>query len=323
MNNSCRAYWSNGDGTGLIVEGVLREPHSTEVIVRMLTSGISRGTEALVFKGLVPVVERQRMRCPHQEGEFPGPVKYGYCAVGLIEWGPSNLIGRRVFCLHPHQDRFIIPIASISILPDNVPTARAVLAANMETALNALWDLGPRVGDKLAIVGVGVIGALVAAIATRMPEVDVQLVDPNPERAKLAQIFGCNHVIPDHADCDADCVVHASGHADGLMTALSIAGFEATILELSWYGSKSIPVSLGEHFHSRRLTLRSSQVGSIATVQRSRWDYERRMQTVMRLLNDDRLDALLDGLSAFNEMPRTMAQLASGSEGTLCHRIIY
>jgi threonine dehydrogenase-like Zn-dependent dehydrogenase len=323
MTNSYRAYGSNGDGPGFISTDALREPDSTEVIVRMLTSGISRGTEALVFKGLVPSVESQRMRCPHQQGEFPGPVKYGYCAVGVIEWGPTALIGRRVFCLHPHQDRFIIPIASVCILPDSVPTARAVLAANMETALNALWDLGPRVGDRLAIVGVGVIGALVAALATRMPEVEVQLVDPNPQRAELARIFGCNYVTPDDAIGDVDCIVHASGYAEGLSTAFSIAGFEATILELSWYGSQPISVSLGEHFHSRRLTLRSSQVGSIATVQRSRWDYKRRMQMVMRLLNDDRLDALLDGVSVFDELPQTMARLASGNDGTLCHRIMY
>jgi threonine dehydrogenase-like Zn-dependent dehydrogenase len=289
----------------------------------MLASGISRGTESLVFAGRVPVSEWQRMRCPHQEGEFPGPVKYGYCAVGLIEAGPPALVGHRVFCLHPHQTRFVVPVDAVSLLPDAVATERAVLAANMETALNAMWDLAPRLGDRIAVVGAGVVGALVAALAARLPGSRVQLVDPDPRRAALAEAFGCSYASPDHAEPDADAVVHASGRPEGLSTALALAGFEATVLELSWYGSQPVAAPLGGAFHSRRLTLRASQVGSVATAQRARWDYRRRMQTVIELLADERLDVLLDASSPFDDLPQTMARLTRAPQGALCHVVRY
>jgi threonine dehydrogenase-like Zn-dependent dehydrogenase len=289
----------------------------------MTTSGISRGTESLVFNGHVPATERERMRCPHQEGEFPGPVKYGYCAVGVVEQGPGELIGRRVFCLHPHQERFVASAASVHLVPDNVSDARAVLAANMETALNALWDLGPRLGDRIAVVGAGVVGSLVAALAARLPAVDVQLVDPDPRRAALAAHLGCRYAPPAEALGDVDAVIHASGRAEGLATALSLAGFEATVLELSWYGAQAVSVPLGEAFHSRRLTIRASQVGTVATAQRARWDFRRRMQTVMALLADERLDGLVGETSPFDELPRTMARLAGQPDGVLCHRVLY
>jgi len=321
--STARAFWSLGDGSGAIREEPLPEPGPGEVLVRMLASGISRGTESLVFSGRVPASEWQRMRCTHQQGEFPGPVKYGYCAVGQVESGPAELIGRRVFCLHPHQDRFVVPAEAVHVLPEAVPTARAVLAANMETALNAIWDLGPRIGDRMAVVGAGVVGALVAALAARIPGVDVQLVDPDRRRADLARVLGCRYAVPGEAQGELDCVVHASGRAEGLSTALALAGFEATVLELSWYGSQPVAVPLGERFHSGRLTLRASQVGSIATAQRSRWDYRRRMRTVLDLLADDRLDVLLDGVSAFDELPETMSRLASAPDGALCHRVLY
>lgn len=323
MSDTAWAFWSLGNGSGAIREETLPVPGPGDVLVRMLASGISRGTESLVFAGRVPISEWQRMRCPHQQGEFPGPVKYGYCAVGRVESGPPELIGRRVFCLHPHQDRFVVPAEAVHLLPDTVPTARAVLAANMETALNAIWDLGPRIGDRMAVVGAGVVGALVAALAARIPGVDVQLVDPDHRRADLARVLGCRYAAPGDAQGELDCVVHASGRAEGLTTALALAGFEATVLELSWYGSQPVAVPLGERFHSGRLTLRSSQVGSIATAQRSRWDYRRRMRTALDLLADDRLDVLLDGVSAFADLPETMSRLASAPDGALCHRVLY
>jgi len=323
MTESARAFWSLGDGRGELRELILPTPGPAEVRVRMLASGISRGTESLVFSGRVPPSEWQRMRCPHQEGEFPGPVKYGYCAVGLIEAGPRALVGHRVFCLHPHQTRFVVPVDAVSLLPDAVATERAVLAANMETALNAMWDLAPRLGDRIAVVGAGVVGALVAALAARLPGTRVQLVDPDPRRAALAEAFGCSYASPDHAQTDADAVVHASGRPEGLSTALALAGFEATVLELSWYGSQPVAAPLGGAFHSRRLTLRASQVGSVATAQRARWDYRRRMQTVIELLADERLNVLLDAGSSFDDLPETMARLTSAPQGALCHVVRY
>lgn len=323
MTDIARAFWSLGDGRGEIREEILPERGPSDLRVRMITSGISRGTEVLVFTGRVPAAEWQRMRCPYQQGDFPGPVKYGYCAVGEIEEGPEEWLGRHVFCLHPHQSHFLIPEHAVYVLPQGLPPERAVLAANMETALNALWDLGPRIGDRMAVVGAGVVGALVASLAARLPGVDVQMIDPDPRRAELARNLGCRYAAPSEAEGELDCIVHASGRPEGLATALGLAGFEATVLELSWYGAQPVSVPLGEAFHSRRLTLRSSQVGSIATAQRSRWDYRRRMQTVLELLKDDRLDVLLDGVSTLDELPQTMARLASVPGGALCHRVIY
>lgn len=323
MTESARAFWSLGDGRGELRELILPAPGPAEVLVRMLASGISRGTESLVFAGRVPVSEWQRMRCPHQEGEFPGPIKYGYCAVGLVEAGPPAMVGRRVFCLHPHQTRFVVPADAVSLLPDAVKTERAVLAANMETALNAMWDLAPRLGDRIAVVGAGVVGALVASLAARLPGSRVQLVDTDPRRAALAEAFGCSFASPDRAEPDADAVVHASGRPEGLSTALGLAGFEATVLELSWYGSQPVAAPLGEAFHSRRLTLRASQVGSVATAQRARWDYRRRMQTAIGLLADERLDVLLEAGSAFDDLPQTMARLTRAPQGALCHVVRY
>lgn len=323
MTERTRAFWSLGDGRGALISETLPGAGEGELSVRMLASGISRGTESLVFAGKVPPSEWVRMRCPYQQGDFPGPVKYGYSAVGIVEQGPPEWLGRRVFCLYPHQERFVVAIEALHHVPDAVPTNRAVLAANMETALNAMWDLAPRVGDRIAIVGAGVVGALVAALASRMPALEVQLIDPDPRRAALAHALGCRYASPDEAVGNCDAVVHASGRSEGLSTALRLAGFEATVLELSWYGTQPVSAPLGEAFHSRRLTLRASQVGSVATEQRARWDYRRRMGVALSLLDDPRLDVLLDGVSPFDELPQTMARLSTHPDGALCHRVHY
>ena len=282
----------------------------------MLWSGISRGTERLIFNGRVPPSEHQRMRCPGQEGDFPFPVKYGYCAVGVVEGGPDHLLGRLVFTLHPHQERFVVPSASLTILPDDVPARRATLAANMETALNAHWDAGSGPGDRIVVIGGGVLGLLVAYLAARLPGAEVTLVDVDPARAALARSFGCHFATPENAPADADIVFHASASAAGLGTAIACAGFEARIVELSWYGTSDIAAPLGGAFHSRRLQLVSSQVGHVSASRRARWDYGRRLETALGLLADDRLDALITDEIAFADAPaRLPALFAPGSTG--------
>jgi len=292
-------------------------------LVRTLFSGISRGTETLVFGGRVPPSEHARMRAPFQVGDFPAPVKYGYCNVGIVEEGPAALRGRNVFCLHPHQTRYVVPTAALTPLPDNVPPGRAVLAANLETAVNGLWDAAPRVGDRVAVVGAGTVGCLVAWLAAQIAGCDVELIDIDARKAQAAAALGVPFRSPADAARDADVVVHTSGSAAGLATALSIAGFEATVLEMSWYGNAAPAVPLGEAFHSRRLTLKSSQVGSIAGEQRARWTYERRMALVLKLLGHAQLDALISGESRFDELPAVLAQLAAAPGYTLTHRIVY
>jgi threonine dehydrogenase-like Zn-dependent dehydrogenase len=291
--------------------------------VRALYSGISRGSEALVFHGQVPPSEYERMRAPFQAGNFPGPVKYGYASVGEVEQGPAALAGRPVFVLYPHQTRYVVPAAAVHALPENVPPERAVLAANLETAINAVWDARPLPGDRVAVVGGGVVGSLAAWLIGKTAGCRVELVDVNAERAGIARALGVGFALPDGAAADADLVLHASGTAEGLATACRLAAFEATVVELSWYGTRAVALPLGEAFHARRLTLRSSQVGTIAAPQRARWDTRRRMQLALSLLADPVLDLLITGESAFDALPDVMARLASAPAGALCHRIRY
>jgi threonine dehydrogenase-like Zn-dependent dehydrogenase len=292
------------------------------VAVRTLFSGISRGTESLVFSGRVPRSEWQRMRAPYQEGEFPGPVKYGYASVGRV-CSPGELEGRDVFVLYPHQTHYVVPRASVHPLPENVPAGRAVLGANLETAINGAWDAQPRVGDRIAVIGAGAVGCLVAWLLGRIPGCRVQLVDINAAREHTARSLGVAFALPQRAEPDADLVVHASGSPEGLTLALELAGFEATILEMSWFGDRAATVPLGGAFHSKRLRLVSSQVGQLPASQRSRWSTHRRMQLALELLRDPALDVLITGECTFDELPEVMARLAAAPGGALCHRIRY
>lgn len=319
------ACWLAEPGRAELRSEALAPPRDGEVLVRTLHSGISRGTESLVFRGEVPASEHRRMRAPFQAGEFPAPVKYGYCAVGLVERGPAALRGKAVFCLHPHQDRFVVPAEAVHPLPPSVPPGRAVLAANMETAVNALWDAAPRIGDRIAVVGGGVLGLLVAWLAAQLPACSVQLIDTQPARAAAATALGVPFAAPQQARPEADLVVHASGQGAGLATALRLAALEATVLELSWYGARQVAMPLGEAFHARRLTLRSSQVARIPAAQQARWDHRRRMQLAMSLLAAPALDVLVTDHVPFAQLPATLARLAAdgGGDASLCVRIDY
>lgn len=318
-----RACWIEAPGRAVIRTAPLMPLEAGHVQVRTLHSAVSRGTEMLVFRGEVPAAEFRRMRAPFQEGDFPSPVKYGYASVGVIEEGADALKGRHVFCLHPHQTRYVVPADAVHPLPDGVPPARAVLAANMETAVNALWDASPRIGDRIAVVGGGVVGLLVAWLASRLPGCEVELVDVRDSRRAVAQTLGIGFSTPRDATPEADLVVHASGNPQGLVTALQLAAFESTVIEMSWYGTRDVPLPLGEAFHSRRLTLRSSQVGHVATAQRARWDRRRRLALALSLLRDPVLDALITDGAPFDELPDVLARLAMGAPDTLCQRIDY
>jgi hypothetical protein len=318
-----RACWLEAPHHAALRSGTLGPLADSAVQVRALHSAVSRGTELLVYRGEVPASEYQRMRAPFQQGDFPGPLLYGYASVGIVEAGPTALQGRPVFCLHPHQSRYQVPADAVHVLPEGLPPARAVLAANMETAVNALWDAGPRVGDRIAVVGGGVVGLLVAWLAARVPGCEVELVDVRPQRGALAAQLRFGFATPDTATPEADLVVHASGRPQGLATALGLAAFEATVLELSWYGQQAVAVPLGQAFHARRLTLRSSQVGHVATAQRSRWSHARRMALALSLLRDPALDALVTDTAPFDELPNVLARLADGAPDTLCQRIDY
>ncbi len=317
------ALWYSAPGIAELRSETLAPPAADEVRVRALFGAVSRGTEALVLAGRVPVSEFERMRAPFMAGHFPFPVKYGYATVGQIEGGAEALHGRTVFTLHPHQNFFNIPASAAVVLPENLPPQRAALAANMETALNAVWDAAPGPADRIAVVGAGVVGSLVAYLCGRFPGAEVTLVDINPARAELAQALGVGFARPESAKGDCDLVVHASGNPGGLTTALALAGEEATVLEMSWYGDTPVTAPLGGAFHSRRLRLISSQVGQIAPSHRPRWSYGRRLAAALALLSDARLDALLAPPVLFGDLARRLPEILDAKNGILCQPIIY
>ncbi len=318
-----QALWYTAPGRAEIREHALLALGEGAVRVRALYGGLSRGTEALVSSGRVPASEYERMRGPFMDGKFPFPVKYGYATVGQVEAGPSGLVGRTVFALHPHQTLFDVPASAVYVLPDSLPPDRAVLAANMETALNAVWDAAAGPADRIAVVGGGVVGALVAYLCGRLPGTDVTLVDINPARAELAATLGIGFAEPGAAKGDCDVVVHASGAATGLTTALELAGQEATVLEMSWYGDRQVAALLGGAFHSRRLKLISSQVGQVAPSHRPRWTHGRRLSAALALLSDVRLDALLTSEIDFHNLPERLPGIFDPNAGILCQVIDY
>ncbi len=323
MNRTARAFWLRSPGAGEIREAALPALGEGEVLVRSLFSGVSRGTETLVFRGGVPESQHAAMRAPFQEGEFPAPVKYGYLNVGVVEEGPDELVGRTVFCLYPHQTRYVVPASAVTPVPDSVPPERAVLAGTVETAVNALWDAAPLVGDRIAVVGGGMVGCSVAALLARFPGVRLQLVDADPARAKIAAALGADFATPDTALGDCDLVVHASATEQGLARSLDLLTAEGTVLELSWYGDRQVSLPLGEAFHSRRLVIRSSQVGTVSPARRSSRSYADRLALALDLLADPSLDALITGESTFEDLPEVLPKLTSGEVPALCHLIRY
>ena len=292
-------------------------------MVRTLYSGISKGTETLVHDGRIPTEIATLMEAPFQEGSFGGPVKYGYLSVGLVEDGPTSVLGRRVFCLFPHQDRYVVPVEALTLIPDDIPSERAVLAGAVETAVNALWDSRPCMGDRIAVVGGGMIGAAIATLLRRFPLARLQLVDPDPDRAALAERLGVDWVHPDEAARDCDLVYHCSSTAAGLSLGLGLLGDEGEVIELSWYGTNSPEVPLGADFHARRLTIRASQVGTIAASRRARRTHQDRLAIALDALKDPAFDAMLSGSSPFADLPNVMRDLSSGTLSALCHVIAY
>jgi threonine dehydrogenase-like Zn-dependent dehydrogenase len=321
--NAARAFWVAAPEHGEIRTELLPEPGRNDVLVRARYSGISRATEALVFGGHVPESERRRMRAPFQDGEWPGPVKYGYLSVGVVEEGPAELRGRTVFCLHPHQTAYVVPADAVVPVPDDVPARRAVLAGTVETSVNALWDAPPLIGDRVTVVGAGMVGCCVARLLARFPGVSVELVDIHHTRAEVASALEVAFATPENATRERDLVVHASATSAGLQLSLDLLRAEGTVLELSWYGDREVTVSLGGAFHARRLGLRSSQVARVAPSRRDVRTPRDRLSLALELLRDQAFDAVLSGASPFRDLPEVMARLADGRLSALCHTISY
>lgn len=323
MQNEALAFWVREPGAGEIRSVRLPEPGVDDVTVRTLRSGISRGTETLVFQGGVPESQYGAMRAPFQDGNFPGPVKYGYLSVGVVEHGPPELRGRTVFCLYPHQTAYVVPAAAVIPVPDDVPPERAVLAGTVETAVNGLWDGAPLVGDRVTVVGAGMVGCCVARLLTKFPGVEITVVDTDPAKAEVVTRLGADFAFPADAADGRDLVVHTSATSAGLQLGLDLLAAEGTVLDLSWYGDAEVRLSLGGAFHSGRLAIRSSQVGTVSPVRRSSRTAADRLALALDLLRDPAFDAVITGVSPFDELPALMPQLAAGKLPALCHTISY
>jgi NADPH:quinone reductase-like Zn-dependent oxidoreductase len=320
---NAHAFWLREPGCGEIRPVTLPAPGRDEVMVRTLRSGVSRGTETLVFRGGVPPSQYASMRAPFQEGDFPAPVKYGYLNVGAVEEGPPELRGRTVFCLYPHQTAYVVPAAAVTVVPEDVPPARAVLAGTVETAVNALWDTAPLIGDRVAVVGAGMVGCCVARLLSRYPAMEVALVDVDAGRADVAAALGVDFAVPDDAPDGRELVVHASATSAGLQRSLDLLAPEGTVIDLSWYGDSEVRLSLGGAFHSGRLAIRASQVAAVSPARAGRRTTADRLALALDLLRDPAFDALVTGQSRFGELPEVMARLAAGSLPALCHTITY
>lgn len=323
MDREALAFWVREPGAGEIRRCRLPVPGPHEVGVRTLRSAVSRGTEALVFSGHVPRDQHDAMRAPFQDGDFAGPVKYGYLSVGVVEDGPQSLLGRTVFCLHPHQTAYVVPASAVVPVPDGVPVSRAVLAGVVETAVNALWDAAPLLGDRVAVVGAGAVGCSVARLLARIPGVTVTLVDVDPGRSAVAAGLEVDFALPDRAGAGCDLVFHTSATSAGLQASLDMLAPEGTVLELSWYGDAATSVSLGGAFHSGRLAVRASQVGMVAPARRGRRTTGDRLALALELLRDPAFDSLLTGESPFEALPEVMPRLVSRALPAVCHALTY
>ena len=323
MVREARAFWVLGAGSGGIRCLELPDPGPGDVLVRTLHSAVSRGTESIVFGARVPANQRSQMRAPFQDGEFPGPVKYGYLNVGVVEQGPADLAGRTVFCLYPHQTAYVVAADAVTVVPDDVPPRRAVLAGTVETAVNALWDAAPLIGDRIVVIGAGMVGCCIARLLARFPAADVTLVDVNADRATVAGALEVGFAAPTDAPRDVDLVVHATGTSAGLQLALELLRPEGTVLDVSWYGDAPVSLRLGEAYHSRRLTMRSSQVGVVSPSRSASRTTADRMSLALDLLRDDAFDALLAGPTPFAELPQLLTNLAADVVPGVCQTISY
>ncbi|KGN31661.1 dehydrogenase [Knoellia sinensis KCTC 19936] len=327
MTAVARAFWVRAPGAGEIRPVEIRDPDVGEVRVRTVHSGVSRGTETLVFRGGVPEDQYAAMRAPFQEGDFPGPVKYGYLNVGVVDQvgddGSRDLLGQTVFCLHPHQTAYVVPADAVILVPDRVPAERAVLAGTVETAINAVWDAKPLIGDRIAVVGGGMVGLCVARLLVGIEGTEVTVVDVDERHAPAALALGADFALPADAPSGRDLVVHTSATGSGLQLSLDLLGPEGEVIDLSWYGDLEVGLRLGGAFHSGRLAIRASQVGVVSRSRRSRRTTRDRLRLALDLLRDPAFDVLITGTSPFADLPRVMRDLASGELHALCHTISY
>ena len=294
------------------------------VRVETAFSALSRGTERLVFNGLVPVTEHERMRAPLQVGNFPFPVRYGYACVGTVNDPDSALHKKTVFSLHPHQTVFRAPEPMVLPIPETVPAQRAVLAANMETALNAIWDSRIRPGARCLVVGAGLLGWLITSLLTLRKDISVDITDIRENPGVKADDFSVSLMTPDQVERQAyDLAFHTSASDGGLQTAVDALDFEGQVIELSWFGDRQTKVSLGGNFHANRLTIQCSQVGHVANARRNAMTHGDRLAAALKALSDPRLDLLITEDIRFVDLPTELPRLLGDGAPGIATRIVY
>jgi 2-desacetyl-2-hydroxyethyl bacteriochlorophyllide A dehydrogenase len=314
--------WWTALRTGELRAEPLPPPGPEDVVVQAIASGISAGTELLVYRGQVP--PELPLDLPTLAGSFRYPIKYGYASVGRVAAAGAAVRDRApgdlVFALHPHQSTYVLPAARTVLLPPNLPPEHGVFLANLETAVNVALDAAPRLGETVLLSGLGVVGLLVLQTLRRTGVAEIIAVDPLPRRRALAARLGASLTLAPDADVAAqarartagrgvDLAVEVSGAPAALGPAIEAVADEGTVVVASWYGTKSVPLHLGSHFHRGRVRLRSSQVGHLDPALAPRWDHARRQAVALRLLAELPLGDLISHRIPFAQAPEAFALL--------------
>jgi len=281
-----------GPGQIVIEEQQAGTPRGDQLLVQTQFSGISAGTELLIYRGEAPPEMQADGNLPALAGTLAFPLHYGYSAVGeVIALGPeapSELLGRLVFAFHPHASHFLVAAAAVTPLPDDLPAEAALFLPNMETAINFLHDGAPLAGERVVVFGQGVVGLLTTALLSRIPLGSLITADPDPMRRATSRDFGAAQSLsPSELQGltqQADLTYELTGDPQALNQAISVTGFEGRVVLGSWYGTKQASLNLGGRFHRSRIRLLSSQVSTIASTLTGRWDKRRRLEFALQMV---------------------------------------
>lgn len=275
-------------------EVTLPAPAADEVVVRTRYSAVSAGTELLLYRGQMPGSMSLDATLSSLQQSSGYPLQYGYACVGEVQQTGRDVDpdwqGRQVFSFQPHASHFLATTDQLIAVPDDLSAQAAVFLPNMETAVNLVQDGQPLIGERVVVLGQGIVGLLLSGLLARFPLADLAAVEGQPDRQDLARTFGVKDVYsPDEATravasssdgypamADADLIYEVSGQPEALNLAIALSGFASRIVIGSWYGSKRVPIDLGGKAHRNRLQLITSQVSTLAPGLSGRWDKQRR-----------------------------------------------
>ena len=314
-----QSFWIKKKNNSYIKDHSINQAGKNELLIQTKYSGISYGTERVVYTGSVPDSQRELMRCPYQEGNFGSDVKYGYMNIGKVIDGPPGFKGKYVYTLFPHQTYYILDKTEVTLIPESIPLKRCLLTANMETAINGMWDTLPSCGDKILVIGSGVVGFLMAYILKSIPGSEILLVDSDSKKNKYSKLFNINFKNKYKANIIYEC----SGNAKILDGLSKHVKDEAIICILSWYGDNISKVKFGEEFLSKRIKIIFSQVSKVSHNRSQYWDNVKRRELAIKMLNDDRLDNLIEKkIIKFSKLPLFFSQM-NNKQSFFCKVVDY